>query len=123
MKSHELIDSLIKLIELLSTRSSDRKTLDELLLLCRDKGRWQKAYDLFNRIRLRNLEAERKNDLQMKSQLSFEESCAKTLYNMTKPSAPFDLDSPYWIIPKAFVAARHLQIDFDEVIKAITFGK
>ena len=40
----------------------------------------------------------------------FEEVCAKTLYNLCGSRAPFDPDSPYWIVPNAFALARALGI-------------
>jgi len=35
------------------------------------------------------------------AQHAFEEICAKTLYNLTREPAPFDPDSPFWVLPLA----------------------
>jgi hypothetical protein len=49
----------------------------------------------------------------------FEESCAKTLYNLSGESAPFDADSPYWIVPSAFALARRVGIDDSEILAVV----
>ena len=39
--------------------------------------------------------AERNGDQVLEAQYLFEEACAKALFNLSYPSAPFDPDSPY----------------------------
>jgi hypothetical protein len=104
-----------RLIAIFANKSPDRMTLDELNDMLKDRSKWEKAHDLFNRIRKKNLEV----GGQLESQYSFEEACAKTLYNLTQPLAPFDSDSPYWILPNALMTADQLRIDSNVIISAI----
>ena len=76
-------------------------------------------------IRLTDAAAERiapalGKDKILESQYLFEESCAKTLYNLSGEPAPFDAHSPYWIIPNALIAARLRGIDSQRVVDIIT---
>ncbi len=41
---------------------------------------------------------------------------AKTLYNLTHPAAPFDADSPYWVLPNAFTVASHYAIPESDIV-------
>lgn len=45
---------------------------------------------------------------------------AKTLFNLTRPSAPFDPDSPYWVIKNALSLAKALDIPSEKVIEIVT---
>ena len=49
----------------------------------------------------------------------YEEACAKTIYNLSNSSAPFDADSPYCIVPNAFALARHLGVDPKNVLDVV----
>lgn len=42
------------------------------------------------------------------AQCAFEEICAKTLYNLSGEPAPFDADSPFWVIPLAINLGANL---------------
>src|SRR6185503_4671314 len=108
-----------KLIELFAARCKDRGTLDELGAMAADRGRWSKAPGLFDRIRQKTLVAERGGDQTLTAQYLFEEICAKTLYNLSGSSAPFDADSPYWIVPNAFTLARRIGVDDSEVLSVV----
>jgi len=50
----------------------------------------------------------------------FEEICAKTLYNLSGAPAPFDPDSPYWIVPNAFALARRVGIEPAEILAVVS---
>jgi len=41
------------------------------------------------------------------------------LYNLSEESAPFDADSPYWIVPNALSLARRMGIDELEITKIV----
>jgi hypothetical protein len=114
-----LLDAMKRLIGLFAARSPDRSTLDELHSMIDDRGSWKQAHGLFQRIRHKTLEAAQRRDAKLEAQFGFEEACAKTLYNLCQQPAPFDPDSPYWIIPDALVTARHFKIDEREIIAAI----
>jgi hypothetical protein len=114
-----ITDAIKRLIVIFAAKSSDRRTLDELYQLIGDRNMWHGAHELFNRIRQKNLEANRRGNIQLESQFSFEEACAKTLYNPGRYPAAFDSDSPYWIVPNALIAARHWGIDEGKIISAV----
>jgi hypothetical protein len=114
-----IVTDVEKLIELFAERCKDRATLDELASMATDHGRWAKAHGLFDRIRQKTLVAERAGDQILTAQYLFEEICAKTLYNLSGESAPFDPDSPYWILPNAFALARKIGIDDSEVLAVV----
>jgi len=114
-----IIIAMKRLILIFAEKSSDRSTLDELYQMIEDKSRWSGAHKLFQRIRQKNLDVESRGDIRLTSQYCFEEACAKTIYNLTKESAPFDPDSPYWIVPNALVTARHFGINENQIISAI----
>jgi hypothetical protein len=82
-------------------RCKDKETLRKLITLANDRSRRKEAQALFSEIRKKTLAAERRNDPLALAQYAFEEICAKTLYNMTREPAPFDPDSPFWVLPLA----------------------
>jgi hypothetical protein len=114
-----MLDAMKRFIEMFASRTTDRTTLDELQQMIADRGTWHQANDLFQRIRRKTLDAARRGDVRLEAQYCFEEVCAKTLYNLTGRPAPFDMDSPYWIIPNALATARHLEIDATEIVAVI----
>src|SRR5215469_5049601 len=113
-----ITEAIRHLALIFADRSADRSTLDELHQMAGDPGSWHKAHDLFNRIRKKTLDAERR-DAELIVQYLFEEACAKTLYNLSRSAAPFDPDSPYWIVPIALATARHLGVDVNMIISAV----
>lgn len=113
-------DQISHLLALLTTSASDRSTLEVLLNVAADPDRWPEARGVFDRIRLKTIEAERTGDQILLAQYRFEEACAKTFYNMSRSPAPFDPSSPYWIIPNALIAARRLGLDTQQIIDIVT---
>ncbi len=93
--------------------------MEELRQLLLDSDRWGEAHALFNRIRHKTLDADRTKNHRLSIQYSFEEICAKTLFNLTVTDAPFDSDSPYFVIPLALELARTLRIEDEEVIRIV----
>jgi hypothetical protein len=90
---------------------TDTKTLTELKAMAADRTRWRRGHDLFDRIRNKTLRVDRKGDVRLQYQYSFEEICAKTLFNLSGSPAPFDDDSPFWVIPIALQFAAYLKLD------------
>ncbi len=115
----KVLDDMDSLVRLFSRHCSERETLDELYTMIGDRKSWSKAHDLFDRIRRKTLKAEHGRDDVRTCQYLFEEICAKTLYNLSGESAPFDADSPYWIIPNAIAFARRLGLPDVDVIKVV----
>src|ERR1700741_3604354 len=85
-------------------------TLDELAEVAADRSRWRNGHDLFDRIRQKTLSAWRRNDHLLEVQYLFEESCAKTLYNLSGEPAPFDREVSFNIVPNALTLARLLKV-------------
>lgn len=109
-----------QLIEVFARCSPERSTLDELRLMLADDRSWPKAHVLVQRIRQKTLAAEQRHDEVADRQYSFEEVCAKTIYNLSGEPAAFDIDAPYWIIPNALSLARSMRIDETEITRIVT---
>jgi hypothetical protein len=114
-----ILEDMDRLIRLFAPHCSDCETLDELAHMIPDRTRWRRGHDLFDRIRSKTLAAESAADRRLTCQYLFEEVCAKTLYNLSGESAPFDADSPYWIIPNALSLARSLGLPDAHVVSAV----
>jgi hypothetical protein len=97
-------------------RCADQSTLCELDEMASDDERWRFAHALFSRVRAKTLRADAAKDRLLQHQYSFEEACAKTLYNMSghikggEFPYPFDDDWPFWVIPLAVGFARALGV-------------
>jgi len=118
-RSGKIVDDIQALVALLSARCQDRGTLDELARMAADEGLWSQAHDLFDRIRYRTIPAERAGAADLEAQYIFEEICAKTFFNLRRSPAPFDPDSPYWIVPNALELARVLGIPASAVLEIV----
>lgn len=42
------------------------------------------------------------------------------LWNLTKSNAPFDPDSPYWVIKNALCLAKELNLPTDNIVDIVT---
>jgi hypothetical protein len=115
-----MLDQMKRLIEAFSVHIQDRSTLDELHRMIDDPSSCHKAHDLFSCIRKKTLDAVKRKHARASRQYSFEELCAKTIYNLTNTDAPFDNDSPYWIIPQALLLARQLGVDEAVITTIVT---
>jgi hypothetical protein len=96
----------------------ERATWQEVEAMIRDESTWQGAHALFDRIRIKTLSVQEGDD-KLNCQYSFEEICAKTLYNFSDPVDPFDVDSPFWVIPLALRFSRFLKLPDSAVLDAI----
>ena len=99
--------AISSLVELFLDHCSDKDTLKEIALMADDPHLWPEGHKLFQRIRQKTLNEEKIGNRQAISQYLFEESCAKTLYNLSGEPAPFDADSSEWVIQNAKSLARH----------------
>jgi hypothetical protein len=114
-----IIEDIKNLLDLFADKVPDKESNRLVRKFVDDKNRWVKAHGLFTTIRERNLSAIKGEDRARKCQYRFEEACAKTLYNLTYSSAPFDADSPYWIIKNALILANELDISDDKVVSVV----
>ena len=109
------------LLTFFSAKCSERSTLTELLSMSETQSSWGRGHALFQDIRKKTLAVERelKKTLQFRrkhferlaSQYLLEEICAKTLYILSGYSAPFDADSPDWIVANAINLGNKFGID------------
>ncbi len=111
-----MLESMKKLVDIFIRHSLESETLIELRRVVDDRAQWRGAKGLFDRVRHKTRMSEHRTDAALNAQYAFEEACAKTLYNLTHPAAPFDADSPYWIIPSALAAASHYAIPESEIV-------
>jgi hypothetical protein len=95
---------------------AEQSTLRELDEMASDERKWRFAHALFSKIRNKTIRADEAKDELLQNQYSFEEICAKTLYNIsghikgTEFPYPFDDDSPFWVIPMGVTFARALGV-------------
>jgi hypothetical protein len=117
----KILNDMDSFLRLFSPHCNDRSSIDELRKMIGNEDLWQNAHDLFRRIRHKTLRANAAGNRSLECQYLFEEVCAQTLYNLSnKPApAPFDADSPYWIIPNALSLARCVGIPDAEIIRVI----
>lgn len=115
-----MIPQIRELLEVIASGVSDRETIEELLRVIGNRQRWKEAHDLFSRIRAKTLRADASGDRKLIAQYCFEEICAKSIYNESDGSAPFDSDSPFWVVPLALYAARELGIEQNRVLAVVT---
>ena len=104
-------NAISEMVDFFIPHCADVTTLNELKSMAADHTKWSKAHDLFDRIRKKTLRADKQNDRKLQHQYSFEEICAKTLYNLSGYPAPFDDDSPFWVIPIAVGFAHAIGVD------------
>ena len=116
---NDTADAIGELVTLFLPHCADRSTLSELKAMASDTKQWREAHKLFSRIRDKTLKADEVSHRRLQLQYSFEEFCAKTLYNIADHSEgfssaylpPFDEDAPLYVVPVAIALARELGID------------
>lgn len=110
MRTHptNIISAMLEMLAVFQNVCEDTSTIRRLSEMASDRGKWERGKALFDDIRQKTLKAEKRGDQLALAQYAFEEACAKTLYNLRHPPAPFDPDSAFWIIPLAIVLGRGL---------------
>lgn len=106
----DIITAMLAPLIFFEARCEDKQTLRRLIVLANDKSQRVSARGLFDAIRSKTLAAERRKDQLALAQYAFEEICAKTLYNLTNGPAPYDADSPFWVLPLAVELGRALGV-------------
>jgi hypothetical protein len=120
---YSLLGQIGEFISLFEPHCEDQTTLAELKGLLSHRKDWPKAHELFKRIRKKTLKSVAVGDKKKACQYSFEEICAKTLYNLSYSAAPFDPDSPYWIIPLALDFANALEMEPQAILRIVRSKK
>ncbi len=108
MHPTDIISAMVEMLAVFESVCNDTSTLRRLREMASDRGRWERGKLLFQDIRQKTLKAEKRGDQLALAQYAFEEVCAKTLYNLRHPPAPFDADSAFWIIPLAIGLGREV---------------
>ncbi len=113
MRTHptDIITAMLEMLGVFEGLCQDRDTLRRLIETASDRGKWETAHALFQDIRQKRLQAEKRHNKALKAQYSFEEICAKTLYNLSNSPAPFDSDSPFWVLPLGIALGREMGIE------------
>jgi hypothetical protein len=115
-----MIEDILRLLRLFADRVPDAESNGWVVEVASDEDRWHEAHSYFDKIRHRNLEAISDKDAVRQAQYCFEEICLKSIWNETDTDAPFDSDSPYWVVPSAVKLARALGIVDAAVLVVIT---
>ncbi|QGQ31596.1 hypothetical protein [Gimesia maris] len=110
MRHYETADSIREMIAYFLPFCDDKITLQILLRMSECLEPWDEADALYERIRQKTVIARKQNASRALAQYAFEESCAKTLYNMSKPASPYYSDAPFWVIPLGFRLACALEL-------------
>ena len=118
-----IITAMLAPLTYFEARCEDKDTLRKLIALANDKSRRKQAHALFSEIRRKTLAAEQRQDEFALAQYAFEEICAKTLYNLTREPAPFDPDSPFWVLPRALKLGQMLGVTDAGVISPLLRAK
>lgn len=108
------------LLDFFEPHVSDKDSNRLVWKFCEEKHRWIKAHGLFTTLRDRNLKAIKEGNILKEAQYCFEEVIAKTLFNLTRSDAPFDPDSPYWVIKNALKLAQLLNLPAEKINEIVT---
>lgn len=114
-----MADDIVALLKLFESHASDSETHAWVATLAADSSKWHDAHRVFDRVRRRTLEAIAAKDRMREGQYMFEEICLKSLYNETDTVAPFDSDSPHWIVKCAIGYARQVGVSIEKVVAVI----
>ncbi len=114
-----MAEDIAALLRLFEGHVPDRETHSWVVDLAVNPSKWSDAHRVFDRVRHRTLAAIKARDRLRESQYMFEEICLKSLYNETSVEAPFDSDSPHFIIKCAIELARQVGVPVREVIAAV----
>ena len=114
-----MADDIVALLKLFEHCAFDKETHAWIADLAADSSKWPDAHRVFRLVRSRTLHAIDAEDRMREGQYLFEENCLKSLYNETDTVAPFDSDSPYWIMKCAINRARQVGIPMESVLAVI----
>ena len=112
-----IITVLAEFLRLFADTCDETDILEDLLRFASGpKAMWTQGRRCFEEARSRIRRARREKDALRMIQCDFEEMCAKTLYNLSGGTAPYDCDSPFWIVPNALALAKALGIGEESII-------
>ena len=120
MNADAIAEELKELLDLFLETAPDKESNRLVWKFCNEKQRWVKAHGLHSTIRDRTVKASKSGDEIRETQYLFEEAIAKTLHNLTRSDAPFDPDSPYWVLKNALALAKALKIEPAKIAQIVT---
>jgi hypothetical protein len=100
MSSDERVAWVVRLLRLASDHITRPEAVREVLLIAEERRRWHEAHDAFSKVRKATLELERQKERKAPKPYALSllaELCAKVTYNASRPPAPFDYDSGWWV--------------------------
>jgi hypothetical protein len=110
---------ILGLLDLFQDRVPDSETHAWLRELAASRANWGRGQHVFGLVRGRSAKSRAGENDARTLQYYFEEACLKSLYNVTGPSAPFDPESPYFIIKRAMMLANVLGIPIEDVAAVV----
>ena len=113
------IEEIKLLQDLFKSEVPDKDSNRLIWKLCDEQHRWHEAQDILTILREKNLKAINQQNKVKEAQYCFEEVVAQTLFNLTRPSSPFDPDAPYWVIKNALSLAKALKIPTEKVVTIV----
>lgn len=114
-----IITEMKALLDLFEDKVPDKESNRLVWRFCDEKHKWIKAHGLHSTLRDKNLKAIKQGNRAKECQYCFEEVIAKTLFNFTLSSAPFDPDSPYWVIKNALSLAKVVGMPTEAVVNIV----
>lgn len=115
-----IVKDMKALLDMFEPHVPDKESNRLVWKFCDERQRWTKAHGLHSTIRDRTNRAARQGDKTSEIQYLFEEVVAKTLFNLTRPDAPFDPDSPYWVLRNAISLALAIKIEPQKVFDGLS---
>lgn len=108
--------AILEMVRYFLPLCDDQSSLRELEEMATNDSQWRCAHDLFGRIRNKTLSANATRNRILQYQYSFEEICAKTLYNISSHKKggefpyEFDIDASFWVVPLAIRFAQEIGV-------------
>lgn len=118
-----IIEEMKELLDLFEEFVPDKESNRLVWRFCDEKHKWINAHGLHSTLRDRNLKAIKQRNKAKECQYCFEEVIAKTLFNLTRSSAPFDPDLPYWVLKNALVLAKEVGVPVESVVDVVAPNK
>lgn len=114
---------ILQLIDFLEDHVRDKSSMIEIKDCLEDREfGTERSRNIFDTVRAKTLKAEKLGQDDVIIQRAFEEACAKALFNFGRPSAAYDPDAQFWIVPYAFRLAQRKGLSESEIIDLVTRG-
>jgi hypothetical protein len=118
--SQHVITSITELANLFAKYIDCGTHLTSIAEYANDRNLWRKSHSLFQQIRSSSNKACKDGDTTLILLHRFEESCAKSIYNLGRFDSPFDPESPFIVASSAFDLAHRLGISDSDIVSIIS---